>query len=598
MAQRNRGNNSTLLRINKETYLRRRSHRQRESARAHKERKRADKTREKMAEVVCEERAEERAYIDPELWGIILADPVVGLDPAYRCMARRVCRQWRDLIDQAAPTDRGWREPTARRLTRKPIYNIATMLPWSRGRILAASVLVECYGLRAIDATARGTDRASGLTVKDYERVFAAVACNVAPVDQCGVMMLSLDPAIVDLGIRIAKEGVEPFMAALAIESALRSGRAWILDRVCEAWPEGAQSLSHAYMPLEAIDVDMFDRLLHHAPNIPIFEIGDLRADVARHIADVFCGRVDRPWSTQWTRDADDPDDREYNLSSLIAEDNDVLLRALDDAGLYDLSDDVAVDEVCRRRAIKTAAWLIERARHGSEDALARMVDKMLRGALTRSHDSDGFPCSSHPEALLSWLLGGPTPPYDPLAPGAPLSLMSLFRLASASDFSCEVPRCLFWLCLRWPQEASAHLGAVCDAARQMLTRNGKWIDSYLCRDGRTLEYLVYMLDALYTKLTRVGHAHSARDLLRAVDLYAITIECTCDPQTRAAFVEHGRARCADDDSVPTRLALMRAYVLRTIDPMAVDPWRATFASAAAWRRWFRVPDTDDACMP
>lgn len=540
--------------------------------------------------------AEERVYIDPELWGIILADPVVGLDPAYRCMARRVCRQWRDLIDQAAPTDRGWRAPTVRRLTRRPIYNIATMLPWSRGRILAASVFVECYRLRAIDAAVRGADCAGSLTVKDYERAFAAVARGVAPVDQCGMMMLSLDPAIVDHGIRIAKEGAEPFMAALAIEFALRSGHAWILDRVCEAWPEDAASLSHAYMPLEAIDVDMFDRLLHHAPNIPIFEMSDLRGDVARHIAAVFCGRVDRPWSTQWTRDADDPDDREYNLLSLVAEDNDALLRALDDVGLYDLSDDAAIDEACRRCAIKTAAWLVERARHRSEDAVARVFGQMLRGALARSHDSDGFPCSSHPEALLSWLLGGPTPPYDPLAPGAPLSLASLFRLASASDFSCKVPRCLLWLCLRWPQEASAHLDAVRDAARQMLTRTGKWIDCYLCHDGRTLEYLVYMLDALHAKLTRAGHARSAGDLLCAVDLYAIAIECTCDPQTRAAFVEHGRARCADDDFVPTRLALIRAYVLRAIDPMAVDPWRATFASAAAWRRWFRAPATDSAC--
>lgn len=576
-----------------------RTKRERERARERArvtERLSAGKTKTKRPEIAHEKMQEGIVYVDPELWGIILADPVVGLDPAYRCMARRVCRQWRDLIDRVVPTDRGWREAATGRLTRRPIYRIETMLPWSRGRIMAASVFVECYGLRAIDAAARGTGRTSGLTVQDYERAFAAVGGDVAPIDRCGMMMLSLDPAIVDHAIRIAKEGAEPFMAALAIEFALRSGHAWILDRVCETWPEGAQSLSHAYMPLEAIDVDMFDRLLHRASNIPIFEISDLRADVARHIAAVFCGRVDRPWSTQWTRDADDPDDREYNLLSLIAEDNAALLRALGDVGLYDLSDDVAVDETCRRRAIKTAAWLVERARHGSEDALARMVDRMLRGALTRSHDSDGSPCSSHPEALLSWLLGGPTPSYDPLAPGAPLSLTSLFRLASASDFSCEVPRCLLWLCLRWPQEASAHLGAVRDAARQMLTRNGKWIDSYLCRDGRTLEYLVYMLDALYTKLTRIGHAHSARDLLRAVDLYAITIECTCDPQTRAAFVKHGRARCADDDSVPTRLALMRAYVLRTIDPMAVDPWRAAFASAAAWRRWFRAPATDGVC--
>ncbi|AJF97752.1 hypothetical protein TW95_gp1018 [Pandoravirus inopinatum] len=543
-----------------------------------------------MSGIACEKMSERVVYVDPELWGIILADPVVGLEPAYRCMARRVCRQWRDLIDQAAPTDRGWREPVVGRLTRKPIYKIETMLPWSRGRIMTASVLVECYGLRAVDATAYDTSRTSGLTVQDYERAFAAVGGDLAPIDRCGMMMmLSLDPVIVDHATQIAKEGAQSSVATLAIEFALRSGRAWVLDRVCQAWPKDAASLSHARLPLGDIDVDMFDRLLHHAPNIPIFEIGDLRADVARHIAAVFCGRVDRPWSAQWTYI-----EREWSLESLIEEDNVTLLRALNDVGLYDLPDDLVVDTVCSRRAIKTAAWLIERARQRSENALANVLDKMLRGALIRSHDSDGSPRSSHPEALLSWLLGGPTP-YDPLTPGAPLSLDSLFCLASAPDFSCDVPRCLLWLCLRWPQKASEHLGAVHQAARQMLTRSERWIDSYLCRDGQTLEYLVYMLDALYTRLERVGRARSAGDLLRAIDLYAITIECTGDLRTRAAFIEHGRARCADDDSVPTRLALIRAYVTRTIDPMAIDPWRATFASAAAWRRWFRAPTVDSA---
>nr|UMO78605.1 F-box domain containing protein [Pandoravirus belohorizontensis] len=550
-----------------------------------------------MSEIAREKVQESVVYVDPELWSIILADPVIGLDPAYRCMARRVCRQWRDLIDQAAPTDRGWREPTTGRLMYRPIYRIETILPWSRGRILAASVLVECYRLRAIDTTACGTGRTSGLTVQDYERAFAVVGGNAAPIDRCGMMMLSLDPAIVDHAIEIAKEVAESYVAALAIGFALRSGQAWILDRVCEAWPEGPASLSHAWLPLGAINVDMFDRLLHHAPDVPIFDISDLGVDVARHIVAVFCGHADRPWSAQWTSIADDPDEREYNLLSLVEKDNVVLLRALDDANLYDLPDDSIIDDVCSRRATKTAAWLIGRARQRSDDALTYVLDKMLRGALTRSHDMDGFPYSDHPEALLSWLLGGPTP-YDPLAPSAPVPLDSLFRLASVDDFSCEVPRCLFWLCLRWPQKASQHLGAVQGAARQMLTRTRHWIDSYLCRDGTTLEYLVYMLDTLHTKLTRAGHAHAARDLLRAVDLYAITIECTGDPHTQAAFVEHGRARCADDDSVPTRLALIRAYVSRTIDPMAIDPWRATFATAAAWRRWFRAPATDAACAP
>ncbi|AVK74980.1 F-box domain containing protein [Pandoravirus quercus] len=544
-----------------------------------------------MSEIACEKMPERVVYVDPELWSIILADPVIGLDPAYRCMARRVCRQWRDLIDQAAPTDRSWKKPTMGRLTYRPIYRIETMLPWSRGRILAASVFVECYRLRAIDATACGTSRTSGLTVQDYERAFAAIGGDMAPVDRCGMMMLSLDPAIVDHAIQIAKEGAEPGMTVLAIEFALRSGQVWILDRVCQAWPKYSASLSHAWLPLGIIDVDMFDRLLHHAPNIPIFEIGDLRADVARHIAAVFCGRVDRPWSVQWSCIADNPHEREWNLESLIEEDNVTLLRALDDVGLYDLPDDSAIETACHRRATKTAAWLIERTRQRSDDA-SPVARQMLRGALTRAHDSDGFPHSDHPEALLSWLLAGPAP-YDPLAPGAPLSLDSLFRLASAPDFSCDVPRCLLWLCLRWPQKASEHLDAVHQAARQMLTRSERWIDSYLCRDGQTLEYLVYMLDALYTRLERVGHVRSADDLLRAIDLYAITIECTGDLRTREAFIEHGRARCADDDSVPTRLALIRAYVTRTIDPMAIDPWRATFASAAAWRRWFRSPVTD-----
>jgi hypothetical protein len=448
--------------------------------------------------------------------------------------------------------------------------------------------------LRATDATTCGTDRiSSSITAQDYEQAFAAVGGGMAPINRCGMMMLSLDPVIVDHALQVAKERAEPGMAALAIEIALRSGQAWILDRVCQSWPKESASLSHAWLPLGDVDVDMLDRLLYHAPNIPIFEISDLRDDVACHIAAVFSGRVDRPWSSQWTCVADDRDHREWSLESLMGRDNVTLLRALDDAGLYDLSEDSAIETACRRRATKTVAWLIERVRQSSDGALVSVFGKMLRGALTRAHDSDGFPCSDHPEALLSWLLGGPTP-YDPFAPGAPLTLGSLFRLASAPDFSCDVPRCLLWLCLRWPKEASEHLDAVYQAARQMLTRSKRWIDSYLCRDGLTLEYLVYMLDALDARLDCVGHARSAGDLLRAIDLYAITIECTGDPRTRAAFIEHGRARCVDDDSVPTRLALIKAHVTRTIDPMAIDPWRPTFASTAAWRRWFRAPAMDD----
>ncbi|AGO84561.2 F-box domain containing protein [Pandoravirus salinus] len=535
---------------------------------------------------------EHAVYVDPELWAMILADPVVGLDPAYRCMARRVCRRWRDLIDRAAPTDRGWREPAVDWLARRPIYRVETMVPWSRGRIMAASVFAECYRLHPSDAMAHGTDCTSSIAVNDYERAFAAVGGDATPVGRCALMMLSLDPVIVDEGIRIAKEGAGSSRIALcAIKSAFRSGRTWVLDRVWEARPKDSASLSFACLTLRDVDVGMFDRLLHHAPNVPIFDTRDLRLEVARHIAGVFCGRVDRPWSSQWTHIAEDPDERECSLDSLVENDSVTLLRALDDVGLYDLPDDSAIYTVCSSRATKTAAWLIERARHKPKDALAGVLDKMVRGALKRSHDSDGFPSSDHPEALLSWLLGGPTP-YDPLAPDAPISLDLLFRLASASDSSCEVPRCLLWLCLRWPREASQHLDAIRGAARQMLTRTGKWIDSYLCRDGTTLEYLVYTLDALHARLTNVGHAQSADDLLRAIDLCKITTECTGDLQTRATFLDHGLARCADDDSVPTRLALIRACVLRTIDPVAVDPWRATFASPAAWRRWFRVPDS------
>lgn len=529
-------------------------------------------------------------YVDRELWAIILADPDIGLDPAYRCMARRVCRQWRDLIDQAAPTGRGWRQHTLHHITRKPIWHIDTMLPWARGRIVAASVLVECYHLRPV-APAKGADQPKALSAGDYERAFADTVTRVPVTDQCEVMMLSLDPAIVYQGVRIVGDRATPIecksAASSLVASAVRSGQPWMVDRVFEALPAGAFP-SGCICALKGAGVEAFDRLLKHMPNLRIFEIDDMDDDVARHVADVFCGRIDRPWSGLWPHG--DTEDMEYALLSLIEQDNVALLAALDAVGLYDLPDDVAIETLCSKRSIKTAGWLMGRARQRSAEALVQVTAALIYGALKRSHNCDGFPCSSHPEALLSWLLGGPMA-HDPLAPdAASVTLAHLFELASKPDFSCDVSRCLLWLCLRWPAQAANCVDAIRNAARQMLTRGGHWIDSYLCRDGSALEYLVYALDTLYVRLIKVGHGQNADALLRSVDLYAIVMECTRDQTTNKNFIEHGRARCADDDSVPTRLALIKARVLHVIDPLGVDPWRATFASVAAWRRWFRAP--------
>lgn len=527
-------------------------------------------------------------YVDRELWAIILADPDIGLDPAYRCMARRVCRQWRDTIDHAAPTDRGWRRHALYHAGRKPIWHIDTMLPWARGRIVAASVLVECYGLRAF-APVKDEHPSRVLAIEDYERAFADTVTQVPVADQCEVMMLSLDPAIVDHGMCAVKDRATPTeygrAASSLVTSAARSGQLWMVDRVFEALSADARP-SGCIWTLEGVATEVFDCLLKHMPEFSIFETSDMEDDVARHVAGVFCGRIDRPWSDLWPRG--NTEDIGYALVSLIEQDNDVLLAALDAVGLCDLPDDLAIETVCSRRSTKTARWLMERARQRSAEALAQVTAALLYGALKRSYDSDGFPCSGHPEALLSWLLGGPMA-HDPLAPGAaPMTLAHLFELASKPDFSGDVPRCLLWLCLRWPTQAADHVDAIRNAARQMLTRGGHWIDSYLCRDGS--EYLVYALDTLYTRLIEAGHAHSADSLLRSVDLYAIMMECTGNQTTNRNFIEHGRARCVDDDSVPTRLALVKARVLRTIDPLGVDPWRATFASVAAWRRWFRAP--------
>lgn len=531
------------------------------------------------------------AYVDRELWSIILADPDIGLDPAYRCMARRVCRQWRDLIDQAAPTGRGWPKRTLGHFGRKPIWHIDTMLPWARGRIVAASVFVECYALRAA-APAKGADQPKTITLGDYERAFADMIARVPEADQGEVMVLSLDPAIVDHGLRmVVEDRATPIEYQTAtsslVASAVRSGQPWMVDRVFEVLPTAARP-SRCLWALTGVGVEVFDCLLKHTPDLWIFEAYDMDDDVARHVADVFCGRIDRPWSGLWPRG--DTDDIEYVLLSLIEQDNDALLAALDAVGLYDLPDDLAIETVCSKRSIKTARWLMGRARKRSPDALAQLTAAILYGALKRSYDGDGFPCSSHPEALLSWLLGGPMA-HDPLAPdAAPMTLAHLFESASKPDFSCDVSRCLLWLCLRWPAQAANYVDAIRDAACQMLTRRGRWIDSCLCRDGSALEYLVYALDTIYAKMVEAGHNQSADALLHNVDLYAIVMEYTVEETTKKDFIDHGRARCADDDSVPTRLALVKARVLHTIDPLGVDPWRATFAPASAWRRWFRAP--------
>ncbi|AVK75758.1 F-box incomplete domain containing protein [Pandoravirus neocaledonia] len=529
-------------------------------------------------------------YVDRELWAIILADPDVGLDPAYRCMARRVCRQWRDLIDRAAPTGRGWQRFTLHRLGRKRIWCIDTALPWARGRIVEASALAECYHLRPV-ARAKDAEQTGALMTSDYERAFAEMVTCVPATDQCEVMMLSLDPDIVDHGLRIVEERATPAecvnAASSLVASAARSGQPWMVDRVFGTMSARART-SVCMWALKGISAEVFDCLLRHMPEFRVFETVDMEDSVARHAVDVFSGRIDRAWSKLWPRE--DADDIECALLSLIEHDNVALLAALDAAGLYDLPDDLAVETVYSRRSTKTARWLMERARQRSADALSQLTAALLYGALKRSYDDDWFPCSSHPEALLSWLLGGPTA-YDPLASGAaPMTLARIFELASTPDDTCDVSRCLLWLCLRWPTEATNRIDAIRDAARQMLTRDGRWVDSYLCRDGSALEYLVYALDTIHVKMLDAGHRQSADTLLHSVDLYAIVVECTRDQTTKKNFIEHGRARCTDDDSVPVRLALIKTRVLHAIDPLGVDPWRAVFASAAAWRRWFRAP--------
>ena len=554
--------------------------------------------------------------LPPELWNMI----VVGVEPRWRFLSRRVCRRWREYIDRADPCIDGFRRGPFCFGSVVPSWQHRWQTKWARGRIVCASVLCDWICARR-DLSSDGTRAASWIDAyaADVPHKDVAIAmmttCAPALVEHVLAVML---PEMVDLDARSSDlQRFWPFVEhRVAVgdpihavgAAAVRTGSLDVIDAVAAAVPFALTSLLAVNQALHNDDVDAFERIVAVAP---MGECCVPRADLApgprvlAHSMEAADDPRGRDWAKAVAAFLSDRESVEYAFNCAIDEGK---AQCLDlwASRLGHIDDiDSVVARACARSSIGSVRWLLDRERARPDGDVERMIGKVVPMSVLLGVDSErmigkiapmsvllGADASAsridHPDDLLAWLCDGPLA-FDPTAAGtAPdMALEALFAVAVGCDGD---PRCAAWLMERWPRECGALPPSL---VAQAVARAIRFAQA-LGRTINVLERVVVALEAIARCVT----PERAAALVDAVDIWSAMWDTLADPKGLGQYAQddimEAYARWVDGDAhADVRLGDclddIRAHARHSGRPHGKSSDYPVHVDTATWRRWCRV---------